>query len=134
LAKNPNGTINIEIREFKDPKKLQADLHGLGVNVVVDYLPAGKRCQGPRATDLASGDQYRSRLLQLVENGDSSPGFSTRLDPSAVRAGQTAFLEYAEFKPDSLVGAAFNGWVANGPVAPCKLSTGEPWGAGYPTR
>jgi len=134
VSKNPNGTINIEIREFKDPKKLQADLHDLGVNVIVDYLPPGKRCQGPRSTDLAPREQYRRSLLQFVENDRSSTGFSTRLDPSVIRTGQTAFIEYAKLEPNSVVDAAFNGWIASGPVAPCKLISGKPWPGGYPTR
>jgi hypothetical protein len=135
VSKNSNGTINIEIWEFKEAKRLQADLRDIGVNVIVDYLPPGKRCQGPRSTNLAPRDQYRHSLLQLAENGRNSTGFSTRLDPSVIAAGQTAFIEYAEFEPNSVVGAAFNGWIANGPVASCELISGnDPWPSGYPTR
>jgi hypothetical protein len=128
VTKNANGTINIKIREWADSGKLQSDLRSMGANIVVDYVPPGKACRQPRIADPAPREQYRHTLLTFVETVDASEGFVTRLDPSVIRAGQTALIEYAEFEPGSVVGAAFNGWIANGSVSPCVLiDSPQPW-------
>ncbi|WUI00567.1 hypothetical protein OHR68_01715 [Spirillospora sp. NBC_00431] len=125
VAKNPDGTITIEIRRWDDAKKLQADLREMGVSVVVDFVPGGKRCRPGRVADPVPREQYRHSLLNFAEDHRVSEGFVTKLDPSAIKTGQTAVLEYYHPKD---AGGAFNGWVANGAVAPCVLEdAAEPW-------
>jgi hypothetical protein len=125
VTRNADGTITIEIHRWNDAKKLQTDLRAMGVSIVVDFVPGGKRCRPPRITDPAPREQYRHTLLTFVENHRVSEGFVTRLDPSAIKPGQTAVIEY--YHPGN-GGTAFNGWIANGPVAPCVLEdSAQPW-------
>ncbi|MFC5745374.1 hypothetical protein [Actinomadura rugatobispora] len=125
VAENADGTITIEIHRWEDAKKLQADLRAMGVNIVVDFVPGGKRCRPPRITDPAPREQYRHTLLTFVESHHVSMGFVTKLGPSAIKPGQTAVIEY--YHPEN-AGSAFNGWIANGRVAPCVLEDSvQPW-------
>jgi hypothetical protein len=124
VTRNADGTITVEVRRWEDAKKLQADLRAMGVSIVVDFVPGGKRCRPPRMTDLAPGERRRT-LLTFVENHRVSEGFVTRLDPSTIEPGQTAVIEY--YHPED-AGRAFNGSIGYGPVAPCVLEdSAEPW-------
>ncbi|WP_371786047.1 hypothetical protein [Streptosporangium subroseum] len=126
VSKNDDGTILITINEAKDPKGLQADLRGVGLNAVVDYIPQGKKCSPqPRSKSFLSKEEAS---LSVSPPENRGRGFT--IDPRVVKDGQVAVLEFS-------VSEQRDGWVAgmwarvsNGPVADCELvdSTGAPLG------
>ncbi|TYB64365.1 hypothetical protein FXF51_21865 [Nonomuraea sp. PA05] len=118
LRDNPDGTITVHIYEAKDPKGLQAELRGRGVNAVVDYMPVGKTCKQPRSTTWAPGVRLASPLT--AEEEADGPGF--RIDPSVLRPGQTAVLEFVtEEVGGEFVQAGVRDMVSDGPVGDCVL-------------
>ncbi|GGP97961.1 hypothetical protein [Streptosporangium pseudovulgare] len=124
VAENPDGSIEVQIKEFKDPKKLEADLKDLGLNVVVDYVPPGKRCEGTRgdflpeseAGDLLTVDREKTGIAKRLDE------ITLRLDPAVLKPGQTAMLQFAEMRgnPSGVVMASL-ARITNGTVAPCVL-------------
>src|SRR4051812_30584331 len=48
VSKNPDGSVSLQLREFRDAAGLQRLLRAYGVAVVVDFLPNGKDCAEPR--------------------------------------------------------------------------------------
>ncbi|MEU7863528.1 hypothetical protein [Nonomuraea sp. NPDC049141] len=116
IADNPDGTINIQINEVKDADKLQADLRDRGVNVVVNYIPTGKKCSPqPRADFIPREEDRLDVWPPKVEEGFT-------IDPSAIKEGQTGVLEFSVSDPPAKIQVA-GIWarVANGPVADCTL-------------
>ena len=117
VAKNPDGTITITINEAKDPKALEADLKRMGYNIVVDYLPRGKKCATrPRGENWLSKEEAPLAVFPPTVETD---GF--QIDPQKIKPGQTGVLEFAvddDPKPGGVV-AAIWARVSNGPVAPC---------------
>lgn len=128
VAENTDGSITIRIREFKDPKELQADLRDLGVNVIVDFVPNGKACKGPRVKDVAP--RKASGLLTFVPN-DEQPAddVAYRLDPSVLRPGEAALIEFYDTdETPAARGGATNGWITSKPISPCTLiDSAQPW-------
>ncbi|WP_336204036.1 hypothetical protein [Nonomuraea sp. LPB2021202275-12-8] len=120
VAGNPDGTITIKIYEARDAKGLQADLRERGFNVIVDYIPAGKRCSPqPRSATWVPG--VRLARPQSAEEEDAGAGF--RIDPSVVRPGQTAVLEFliGQETGGHYLSAGISDRVSAGPVAECVL-------------
>ncbi|MGN9843529.1 hypothetical protein ACTMTI_35935 [Nonomuraea sp. H19] len=93
LNKTPDGLINITINEVKDPKKLQEDLRAMGANVVVDYIPRGKKCSPqPRSSHFLSREE--APLSVFPRPADvTEPGFV--IDPKVIGPGQTGVLEFS---------------------------------------
>ncbi|MEV4180628.1 hypothetical protein AB0J28_04175 [Streptosporangium canum] len=124
ISKKDDGTIHITINEAKNPEELQADLQGMGINAVVDYIPTGKRCSPqPRSQSFLSKEE-----APLVIWPSQEEGFT--IDPKVVKDGQTAVLEFSvSEKPDLQVAGIWAG-VSTGPVADCELvdSTETPLG------
>ncbi|HUR03180.1 MAG TPA: hypothetical protein VM347_11615 [Nonomuraea sp.] len=122
LAKNPDGTITITINEAKDPKALESDLKRMGYNIVVDYLPTGKKCATrPRGENWLSKEEAPLAVFPPTVETD---GF--QIDPQQIKTGQTGVLEFAvddDPKPGGVV-AAIWARVSTGPVAPCDLVDG----------
>ncbi|TDC93934.1 hypothetical protein [Actinomadura sp. 7K507] len=124
ITEKGDGTIQITINEAKDPKKLQADLRDRGLNAVVDYIPMGKRCHPqPRSLNFLPREQ-----APLVAPSTSAGSF--RIDPRAVKPGQTAVLEFSIGDAKGTKVAGIWGRVSAAPVADCALadSTEAPLG------
>lgn len=114
IADNPDGTVNIQINEVKDADKLQADLRAKGINVVVNYIPHGKKCSPqPRAA------HFLPKEVGLVVWPPKEEGFT--VDPSVIKEGQTGVLEFSVSELNGGVVAGIWARVAEGPVADCTL-------------
>lgn len=127
VAQNPDGTIHITINEAKNPKDLQEDLRGRGLNAVVDYIPMGKRCSPqPRSQSFLPRQEAPLSVWPAPEG--QGEGFT--IDPKVVGNGQTAVLEFSVGESAAGVIAGIWARVANGPVADCELvdSTEAPLG------
>ncbi|WP_169981540.1 hypothetical protein [Microbispora sp. H10836] len=120
VSKNADGTLTITINQAKDPEPLEATLRGMGVNAVVDYIPIGKRCSPqPRSTSFLSRQeaQHPADGRPFLIWPADEPEF--RIDPAAVKPGQTAVLEFSVSADEKTAGIWAN--ISNGPVAPCTL-------------
>ncbi|MEV4567254.1 hypothetical protein AB0K12_26105 [Nonomuraea sp. NPDC049419] len=92
----------------------------MGVNAVVDYIPSGKRCSPqPRSTSFLSRQeaQHPADGRPFLIWPSTEPGF--RIDPAAVKPGQTAVLEFSVSDDAKVAGIWAN--LSNGPVASCTL-------------
>jgi hypothetical protein len=118
ITDNPDGTVNIQINEVKDAGKLQSDLRDRGVNVVVTYVPMGKKCSPqPRAAHFLSNDEAPLTVWPGPESQES--GFT--IDPKVIKEGQTGVLEFSVGDVQGSVVAGIWARVADGPVADCTL-------------
>lgn len=118
VTDNPDGTITIKIYEAKDAKGLQATLRSRGFNVIVDYVPADKTCAPqPRSTTWVPG----VRLARPQSATEEQEGAGFRIDPSVVKPGQTAVLEFLVAEDDGGLQAGISDRVSAGPVADCVL-------------
>ncbi|MGW0593576.1 hypothetical protein [Streptosporangium sp. NPDC002607] len=127
VAQNPDGTIHITINEAKNPEDLQAILRGMGLNAVVDYIPAGKKCSPqPRSQSFLSDQEAPLSVWPAPEGQEV--GFT--IDPRVVKDGQTAVLEFSVGESSAGVIAGIWARVSDGPVADCELvdSTEAPLG------
>ncbi|MBX6381739.1 MAG: hypothetical protein IRZ07_02005 [Microbispora sp.] len=124
VSRNSDGTLTITINQAKDPKSLEATLRSMGVNAVVDYIPSGKRCSPqPRSTSFLSREEAEhpadGRPFLLWPPETDEPTF--RIDPAAVKPGQTAVLEFSVSDDGKHRAAGVWANISNGPVAPCTL-------------
>ncbi|MCP2357147.1 hypothetical protein HD597_004167 [Nonomuraea thailandensis] len=124
VAKNPDGTVSITINEAKNPKGLEAELRRMGYNIVVDYLPAGKKCATrPRGSHWLSKEL--APLAVFPPTSEDFPGF--QIDPAQIKPGQTGVLEFGvndNPQPGGVI-AAIWARVSDGPVGPCELVDGD---------
>ncbi|GAA3156901.1 hypothetical protein GCM10010466_54690 [Planomonospora alba] len=118
VSKGADGLIHITINEAKDPKGLQEDLREMGANVVVDYIPQGKKCSPqPRAARFLSAEEAPLTVFPMPEG--SEPGFV--IDPRVIGEGRTGVLEFSVSENDGGVIAGIWARVAEGPIAECVL-------------
>ncbi|MFF0864097.1 hypothetical protein ACFYUV_20210 [Nonomuraea sp. NPDC003560] len=116
VSRASDGLIDISISEAQDPEGLQAELRGLGANVVVSYVPDGKKCgPEPRAARFLSQEEAPLSVFPPPEGHEA--GFV--IDPKAIKEGQTGVLEFSVSEERNVAGI----WarVAEGPVADCEL-------------
>src|SRR5690606_14346685 len=113
VAENPDGTVSITINEAKDPKALEAELRGMGHDIVVDYLPEGKTCATrPRSQNWVPEEQAR-----LAVSPPTSDAGDFQIDLRQIKEGQTGVLEFAVREPqDGSVVAGIWARVSDGPV------------------
>ncbi|GAA2433380.1 hypothetical protein GCM10010191_54460 [Actinomadura vinacea] len=120
VSKQKDGTILITLGDMKNPKRLQGDLREMGLNAVVDFVPDGKQCAGPRVQNVLPA----SSKLSVLPEGDSDRGVFA-IDPRVVKSGQTVVLEFALTEG---IGPAWTAGmspeITDGPVKPCKLVDG----------
>ncbi|AYF30547.1 MULTISPECIES: hypothetical protein [Micromonospora] len=125
--RDPDGSIRIYIREYRDPKGLEARLRQLGVPAVIDYVPNGKQCREPRATYVPP-TQHPEGLLTVMdpEDSDSPQGAYWRLHPDKIGEGRTfVYTTTIVGDPgDDAWSAAGHSQLAVGPVSPCELVPG----------
>ncbi|WP_283136558.1 hypothetical protein [Rhizohabitans arisaemae] len=117
VAEQADGTFRITINEANDPKGLQEELREAGLNAVVDYVPQGKRCSPqPRSTGYLPNEE--ADLVSIATDGNE-PAYI--VDPSVVKPGQTAVLEFNVTTAGENTMASVFGRVSTGPVAECEL-------------
>ncbi|GAA5067019.1 hypothetical protein GCM10023259_061000 [Thermocatellispora tengchongensis] len=113
VTKGADGSVEVEIKEFRDPEALEADLKAAGVNAVVDYLPAGKTCKGPRGNGAATRGEFR------VSMGNRDGGMFFRIEKGQVAKDQTLVLAVSVGDADSPpAGTTLE--IVEGAVAPCE--------------
>ncbi|GAA2209775.1 hypothetical protein GCM10009850_052340 [Nonomuraea monospora] len=119
VSELPDGLIRIDIMEAKDPDKLEADLRALGADVVVDYIPRGKKCSPqPRSSHFLSVEEAPLHVFPTPE--EYLPGFV--IDPGVIGPGQTGVLEFSVLEhPNGGVVAGIWAKVGEGPIAECEL-------------
>ncbi|NJP97744.1 hypothetical protein HCN51_51435 [Nonomuraea sp. FMUSA5-5] len=119
VERDTDGSIKIYVREFNDAKGLEQKLRALGVNAVVDFLPAGMHCSEPRAR-YAPHDPYLM-VSEPPRNGAS--GFM-RLRPERIKPGQTLVYEVGYFSGPQAHYSFDHARLAMGAVATCRLVAG----------
>ncbi|TDC93979.1 hypothetical protein E1292_40305 [Nonomuraea deserti] len=119
VEKRPDGLIDITINEVKDPEQLQEDLRAMGANVVVTYIPRGKKCSPqPRSSHFLSKEEAPLAPFPLP-GGKTEPGFT--IDPRVIGEGQTGVLEFSVSENDGGVVAGIWARVGQDPIAGCEL-------------
>jgi hypothetical protein len=113
VERDPDGSIRVYIRDYRDPKGLQARIESFGVPAAVDYIPRGTACREPRG-DFVPRDQVPRAMVDWGPFGDESDRY-WKLYPQYIRPGQTFVytVEVARGYQRAMVR------LANGPVAPC---------------
>lgn len=120
VERNPDGSIRVYIREYRDAKGLEARLHQLGVPAVVDYVPNGQQCREPRATYVPD-DQVPPGLITGLSPGDPEGGY-WKLHPDLIGQGRTfVYTTTIIGDPGDREWSARAAWkLAIGPVAACE--------------
>ncbi|MFG1682645.1 hypothetical protein ACGFNP_20935 [Nonomuraea sp. NPDC049269] len=136
VTENSDGTIQVTVKELRDPDGLEAKLKAVGIPADVTFTEAGKQCARGRfvGADLAydppntqnmteqqrkefdKPDNWRSRDVAVSINQDTFV-----ISPRYMRPSETLVLE---FRPGNYPGMR---WVflpylakAGSPVAPCR--------------
>ncbi|GAA4978392.1 hypothetical protein HD597_010983 [Nonomuraea thailandensis] len=118
VSRLPDGLIHISINEAKDPDRLEQDLRDLGANVVVDYIPMGKKCSPqPRSSHFLTAEEASLHVFPTPEDG--LPGFV--IDPRVIGPGQTGVLEFSVSENNGGIVAGIWAKVGEGPIAECTL-------------
>jgi hypothetical protein len=122
VTRTDDGLVGITFKEAHDPEPLEEKLRSMGINVVVDYIPAGKNCEErPRSTNWVPKEEAPlSHLSPEKTEAAKEPTFF--IDPSAIKEGQTGVLAFSvDYKhPAGVVGGIW-ARVSAGPVKPCTL-------------
>ncbi|MEU0569643.1 hypothetical protein ABZ297_30290 [Nonomuraea sp. NPDC005983] len=142
VTKNGDGTIRVQINEFRDADQLETDLKKLGVTADVTYIKPGKRCEPSRGQVIgektSDKNAPREEVLKAMRESTSYKAVHMRdggadIDPSYVKPGQTLVMEFTE-NEDQTSGPEkprvlwqFGGYVVQGPVKPCKIIDDPSW-------
>lgn len=120
LSRNPDGSIRVQINEFRDPGRLEADLARHGVSADVTYLEPGHHLRGTPDRRRARPPE-RARLREqpeewVVRLGDDA-GKIVLIEPRRLRPGRTVVLRLGEDR--NSVGL---GWtVVDAPAPRCDV-------------
>lgn len=125
VERDPDGSLRIYIREYRDPQGLQRKLEAHGVNAAVDFIPNGTQCREPRAVYDTEADL---RYLLTPEEDADGEGY-WKLHTDLIPPGRTFIYTMQIFgEPErgrvGTAGARFN--LAIGYVAPCEVVPGGP--------
>ncbi|MCK2221336.1 hypothetical protein MF672_047160 [Actinomadura sp. ATCC 31491] len=135
VSKNPDGTVRVEVNEFRDADKLERDLARAGVTADVTYLRPGTRCRGDRGRivggeEPTTPEDWRTSVSYRAAR---PAGAGVDLSPAYVKPGQTLVMEFTE-NADQTSGPAkprvlwqFKALVVEGPVQPCVLEADPGW-------
>jgi hypothetical protein len=119
VSKNANGTITVELKEFRDADQLEQDLGKLGVPAHVTYLKPYTKCQNDRGALVGGGYDTPEEWRESVHYKVARPGAKGFvIDPRQVGKGQTVVLEFTE-NPEGPVKSQLNAMVIEGSVKPC---------------
>ncbi|WP_283135761.1 hypothetical protein [Rhizohabitans arisaemae] len=127
VTTDADGVVHAEVRDFRDAAGLTKRLKELGVPAVVDYVPHGQKCRGPRGTFV------EGIPAGLYEPPTGIPGekdgLRMKINPKLFKPGQSLVWTMT-VHPDGVATAATV--LMQGPVAPCVLvpdETKEPLGS-----
>jgi hypothetical protein len=118
VIRDPDGSIRVYIRDYRDPKGLQRRLEAFGVKAAVDYIPFGTRCREPRG-DFVPPDQMPLAMVSWGPFGEED-GYYWKLHPEFIGPNQT-FVYVVQIGREADGGHDQRARIqlANGPVAPC---------------
>jgi hypothetical protein len=124
VERDPDGSIRIYIREYRDAKGLETKLRAFGVSAVVDYVPNGKQCREPRASYIPDDQVPPGLMTTEPPRGDEEAYW--KLHPELIPPGHTfVYTTTLIGKPgDKEWTAKGHMALATGPVAPCELVPG----------
>jgi hypothetical protein len=117
VTRDPDGSIRVYIRDYRDPKGLQRRIEAFGVKAAVDYIPLGTTCREPRG-DFVPPEQVLREMVSCGPFGEED-GIYWKLHPEFIGPDQT-FVYVVQVGKDAGGGvqkALIR--LANGPVAPC---------------
>jgi hypothetical protein len=119
VSENANGTITVELKEFRDADRLEQDLKGMGVTADVTYLKPYTKCQSDRGALVGGEYDTPEEWRESVHYKAARPGpKGFTIDPRQVGKGQTLALEFTE-NPKGPVRSQLHASVIEGAVAPC---------------
>ncbi|MFI0354629.1 hypothetical protein [Actinomadura sp. 9N407] len=120
VEKKPDGSTEIRIREFLEPKRLQASLREAGVPAVVDYVPDGQSCR-PRAWSAVPAGQAPA----LSQAPGGSGGTVLRIAPGRFAPNHFLVIEASFDQDDPARAGGVAMQVVKGPVAACEAAPVE---------
>lgn len=124
VSTNADGTVRVEINEFKDADKLERDLMANNVRADITYLPPGKLCQSDRGKKRPDGGpppmSVASNAVARIRRGgglDINPRLLGKDETLLlVFSGQSEYpADWPKDKPRWVMKAD----IVVGPVAPC---------------
>jgi len=118
VIRDPDGSIRVYIRDYRDPKGLQNRIEAFGVKAVVDYIPWGTTCREPRG-DFVPPDQMPLEMVTWGPFGEED-GYYWKLHPEFIGPDQTfVYVVRVRTEADGGHDQRVVIRLANGPVAPC---------------
>lgn len=118
VTKGADGTVSVQINAFSDPEGLEAALADTGVKAVVDYLPEGQTCKGPRGQRGSMGGQFAASV------GGDGNGITFKIEKGQVPAGETLVLAVSKSKNgDDKPPFGMSLDVVKGPVTDCEVTS-----------
>ncbi|GIH78709.1 hypothetical protein Plo01_51380 [Planobispora longispora] len=117
VTKAADGSVDVWIKEFREPEELEAKLAEEGVKAQVDYLPGDQTCEEPR-----NGRSQAGRAGEPMESkiGKDGKGISFQLKPGQITADETLVLRvsFDHAHPDQPP-TATSLQIVEGEVEPC---------------
>ncbi|MET9344167.1 hypothetical protein [Nonomuraea sp. NPDC003804] len=135
VTRNADGTIRVEVNEFRDADKLERDLRAMGVAAKVDYVKPGKMCSRDRGeiVDGQKASTWKEWRKSVSYKAARPRGAGVDVDPAYVAKGNTLVLEFTE-NDDQTSGPEkprvlwrFSGTVVKGEPKPCVIVDDPEW-------
>ncbi|MDP9862163.1 MULTISPECIES: hypothetical protein [Streptosporangium] len=131
VSKNADGTVRVEINEFRDADRLEQDLRDAGVTADITYLPPGKACKVGRGETVGRTVTLGpdANAVARMHNGGLD------INPRNIGENHTLVLEFAgnEGTPAAEkreVSWRLTGHTITGPVTPCVTVDDPGWETG----
>ena len=123
MERDPDGSIRVYIRDYRDPKGLQHRIESFGVQAAVDYVPWGTKCREPRG-DFVHADRTPRAMVELGTRSVDEGNRYWKLNPRYIKPDQT-FVYVVQLAKDKHGNRSERAVIrlANGPVTPCDPDT-----------
>ncbi|MCG5218342.1 hypothetical protein [Streptosporangium sp. KLBMP 9127] len=115
VEKSPDGSVEVQVNEFRDSAGLKAELAKAGITAVVDYLPKDQTCKSPR------GEHSAPEGKLTINVSTNEQGISFRIEEGQIAADQTLVLAFSvdqDAPGEPPVASSIE--MVKGPVAPCE--------------
>jgi hypothetical protein len=131
VSTNADGTVRVEINEFRDADRLEQDLADAGVTADVTYLPPGKECKVGRGKTVGRTVTLGPDANAVVRMRDGG----LDINPRDIGENHTLVLEFAGNEGTPAAGKRKMSWrltgsTITGQVAPCVTVDDPEWKAG----